>query len=298
MSYVVAVDVGNSRIKLGLLDRAGGAGELPRCLRFEAIAHDADACRRMLAAFAGDAAGRPVAGIVAAVSPRGLELVLAGWQETAWDPPLVIDDPSRLPIEIFVDEPQRVGIDRVLNAVAVNAVRPPLRPAVIVDCGTAITVDAVTIEGRFAGGAILAGIDLAARALHQYTARLPQLEHEELATGAATAIGRNTRAAIRSGLVWGQLGAVQGLIERISMELMARPPESHPPDSEGSDSEITIAVPSLFLTGGGAPLLAPHLPQAQFEPHLVLQGLAIVALNSEPRSVPGTGAEHDAPAVD
>jgi hypothetical protein len=82
------------------------------------------------------------------------------------------------------------------------------------------------------------------------------------------------------------------------MELMAQPPDNHPPASEASDSEITIAVPSLFLTGGGAPLLAPHLPQAQVEPYLVLQGLAAVALNSEPPGAPGTGAERDASVAD
>lgn len=289
--YVVAVDVGNSRIKLGLLEGAAVAGSLPRCVRFEAVPHDADACQRALTALAGDAAGNPVTGIVAGVSPRGLELVLAGWAGTPWPAPLVIDDPSRLPIEMLVDEPQRVGIDRVLNAVAANAVRPPKRPAVIVDSGTATTVDAVTAEGRFAGGAILAGIDLAARALHQYTARLPQIDLHELAAGAEAAIGRNTQAAIHSGLVWGQLGAVKELVERASVELMALPPDSRPGNGDVSDAEITVAVPALFLTGGGAPLLAPHLPQARLEPHLVLQGLVVVALNPDCSSAKGTGAD-------
>jgi type III pantothenate kinase len=163
----------------------------------------------------------------------------------------------------------RVGVDRLLNAVAANVIRPAARPAVIVDTGTATTVDLVNTDGAFEGGAILPGFELCARALHDYTALLPLLSIEELAGEPREPLGRNTRAALRSGLFWGQLGAVKELIERLT-----------PVRTE----------PLVLLTGGGAVLLASHFPEARWEPHLSLQGLVVMALGEVPskeRAEPG-----------
>jgi type III pantothenate kinase len=151
----------------------------------------------------------------------------------------------------------KVGIDRLLNAVAANILRPEGRPAILVDTGTATTVDYITAQGAFAGGAILPGFELSARALHDYTALLPLVSIDELATGLHEPVGTNTRQALRSGLFWGQLGAVRELIGRLH--------------------DRSAAPPFLLLTGGGASLLAAHLPEARLEPHLALQGLKHVA---------------------
>ena len=112
----------------------------------------------------------------------------------------------------------------------------------------------VSADGAFEGGAILPGLALSAKALHEYTALLPLVSVMELGQATPEPLGRNTRAAIRSGLFWGQLGAVKELIER----------------QIGSDADI-------FVTGGGGALLAEHLPSARFEPHLPLQGLVLIA---------------------
>jgi len=108
------------------------------------------------------------------------------------------------------------------------------------------------------GGAILPGFGLLARSLHRYTALLPLVTLEELGTGPTEAVGEDTIAAIRSGLFFGQLGAVRELVAEMSGSL------------EG-------AAPELFLTGGGGPLLATALTEARLVPHLGLRGLAEVA---------------------
>ena len=108
-----------------------------------------------------------------------------------------------------------VGIDRLLAAVAANRLRNPKRPAVIVDLGTAITVDLVDAEGVFRGGAILPGIAISARAMHDYTDLLPHIPMAELEEP-PPALGRATVPAMRSGLYWGAVGAVRELIERLA----------------------------------------------------------------------------------
>jgi type III pantothenate kinase len=260
---ILAIDVGNTRIKFGRVEFPAKARDLPRCLWAAAIAHDESACRDILQSLLIATDVPPLPGAVAGVHPRGVQMVLDVWPRECWSEPLVLSDATFLPIAMRVEEPARVGIDRVLNAVAVNLVRPAGRPAIIVDSGTATTVDAVSADGGFEGGAILPGVELAARALADYTARLPRLAHSELVEAEYEPIGRNTRTAIRTGITWGQIGAVRELVKRIG-------------DALAADSPVE---PVVFLTGGGAPLLAPYFPQARVERHLALQGLAAVAWN-------------------
>lgn len=180
------------------------------------------------------------------------------WPDSLGPTPRIVSNTRDFPLSIRVEEPRRVGIDRLLNAVSVNELRSVNRPAVVVDSGTATTVDVVSASGVFEGGAILPGLALSAKALHEYTALLPLVSVAELGMKTPEPLGRNTRAAIRSGLFWGQLGAVKELIDR----------------QAGADAEI-------FVTGGGGALLAQHLPRARFEPHLPLQGLILIAERGE-----------------
>jgi type III pantothenate kinase len=192
--------------------------------------------------------------VIAGSNPRDVERLRTEWPSWLGAAPHIVANTDEFPLPIRVEEPRRVGIDRLLNAVAVNELRNARRPAVIVDSGTATTVDVVSSDGAFAGGAILPGLALSAKALHEYTALLPLVSVLELGQATPEPSGRNTREAIRSGLFWGQLGAVKELIER----------------QAGAESEV-------FVTGGGGALLAAHLPRARFEPHLPLQGLVLVA---------------------
>ncbi len=157
--------------------------------------------------------------------------------------------------------PDHVGIDRLLDAVAANLLRAEHQPAIIIDSGTATTVNAVSADGVFEGGAILPGLALQARSLHQYTALLPLIDVRSLADDQIDAMGRNTYEAISSGLWFGQIGAIRELTGQFVK---------------------SCAGPHLLLvTGGMGRWLAPALgEQFRFEPHLALRGLAFVAQRS------------------
>jgi type III pantothenate kinase len=257
---VLAIDIGNSRIKLGLFDGSSIAETpgLPACVRFLALPVAEPIPWPELLRWARALTDEAPHAVAASVNPAGLETLLAGWPETGWPVPKVIGGAAELPLAVQVESPQRVGIDRLLNAVAANRIRPVDRPAVIVDSGTATTVDLVSAGGAFEGGAILPGLSLAALSLHQYTALLPLITAEELTGAVPEPLGRSTRAALQSGIFWGQVGAVKELIARLVAGCHAEP--------------------VLLLAGGASQLLAPHLsPAAIWVPHLPLQGLALIA---------------------
>jgi type III pantothenate kinase len=194
-------------------------------------------------------------GIVAGSNPDGVARTLLNWP-LDWPRPALLDDVADCPLDIRLEEPNKAGVDRILNAVACNFIRPYGQPALIIDSGTATTVDALSADGAFEGGAIHPGFELCARALHQYTALLPLITIDELIDESHEPLGRNTREALRGGLVWGQVGAIKELAAQLSRRWNA--------------------PPFVLLTGGGAPLASSYLPEAQWEPHLSLQGLAIV----------------------
>lgn len=262
-SFLIAVDVGNSRIKFGLFDdvesRRGAAnGALPECLNSTAIGLDDELPCETLAAWGNSAGGVIESAVVAGVNPPGVERVLGAWPKSGWPAPAIINSPAQLPLRVRVDAPERVGIDRLLNAVAANVLRIPDVPLVVVSSGTATTVDYVAPDGAFEGGAILPGFDLCALALNRYTALLPLVPATELSGPPPAPVGKNTRDAIRSGLFWGQVGAVRELTARIEAQSSARP--------------------MVVVTGGAGSLLVPHLgPRVRYEEHLPLKGLALAA---------------------
>jgi type III pantothenate kinase len=184
--------------------------------------------------------------------PGRLKTVTRSWLRSAVDVPVVAD----------VEQPQRVGIDRLLNAWAARHWRRAARPVIVVDSGTATTVDLITQDGVFRGGSILPGLRLSARALHEYTARLPLLDVDDAAAGWPSVPGRNTEAAIRAGLLVGQLGAVKELAARLTEAARIH---------YGDECD-----PELFVTGGGGRLLAQHLPGAVYVDSLAPAWLALL----------------------
>ena len=126
-------------------------------------------------------------------------------------------------LQMALPTPEQAGIDRLLAAIAVNQLRDPESAAIIVDSGTAITVDLVDSDGTFKGGAILPGIQLSAKSLAQHTDQLPLLEISESGSNDPPATGRDTASAITSGIFWGSLGAVKELIDRQIESLESQP---------------------------------------------------------------------------
>ncbi|MFQ5651314.1 MAG: type III pantothenate kinase [bacterium] len=256
---LITIDVGNSRIKLGLFEKNDDfrqGGHLPKYLRSMAINLDESVPWEELARWTENAPDLVAAVILGGVNPRGRDKVLDGWPATGWPDPVIIDNPFVLPIKINVASPRTVGVDRLLNAIAGNIIRPAGRPMIIIDSGTATTIDVVSAAGTFEGGAILPGFQLGAIALHQYTAMLPHITNEELARRTPNSIGKNTRDALRSGLFWGQFGGVKELV-RLHQESLSE-------------------KPVIVVTGGAGRLIAPRMPEVLHEPFLALQGLVIV----------------------
>ncbi|MFI4987295.1 MAG: type III pantothenate kinase [Alphaproteobacteria bacterium] len=127
--------------------------------------------------------------------------------------PIVVGDPGvDLGCRALVDRPEEVGADRLLNTVAAyDRYKPPL---IVVDFGTATTFDVVDRDGNYCGGVIAPGINLSLRALHMAAAKLPSVRIERT----ARVIGKTTIPMMQSGIFWGYVGLIEGLVARIRQE--------------------------------------------------------------------------------
>lgn len=155
-------------------------------------------------------------------------------------------------LEVKMDQPNEVGVDRLLDGLAAHTLYGG--PALIVDFGTATTFNVVDRNGGYNGGAIAPGINLSIEALHQAAARLPRI-----AIGRPqSVIGRGTIAAMRSGIFWGYIGLVEGIVARVKKEF-------------GGPMKV-------IGTGGLAPLLAEGTDIFErIDPDLTIEGLRILA---------------------
>lgn len=153
---------------------------------------------------------------------------------------------------IKVDMPEEVGADRLLNALAAH--RKYQSPLVVIDFGTATNFDVVDADGSYIGGVIAPGINLSIEALHKAAARLPRI-----GIGRPQAvIGRSTVPAMQSGMYWGYVGMIEGLVARIQAEF---------------DQPLAV-----LATGGLAPLLAEGTSVIDvIDPDLTLDGLRLLA---------------------
>jgi type III pantothenate kinase len=254
---LIAVDIGNSRTKLGYFAAPAELGVLPTpaaTLELTGSSWPRDALRDWLAPLPG-AAWR-----VASVNRTALQHFVATVADCSPAADRKVLTFADLSLEIRVPNPNRVGIDRLLGAVAANHIRQQGRAAVVIHVGTAITVNLVTPDGAFAGGAILPGIALSARALHEYTDLLPRIEMVDLAEPPPV-VGTSTEPAIESGLFWGAVGAMRELAGRLA-----------------ASSEDAAGDAETILTGGAAANVARLLESdVRHEPHLVLCGIAVAA---------------------
>jgi type III pantothenate kinase len=165
--------------------------------------------------------------------------------------PLFVEPGVKTGMPVHYDNPQEVGADRVVNGVA--AFEKYGGPCVVVDFGTATTFDVVSRKGEYLGGIIAPGIGISAQALFENTARLPRVDIRL----PARLIGTNTVGSIQSGLFYGYLGLVDGILERLVGEL-------------GSDTKVVA-------TGGLAPLIGDHSKFIKdVDDLLTLDGLRII----------------------
>ncbi len=255
---LIAVDIGNSRIKFGLFPAPAAQSAAEKSsltqpasvLSLPTLQWDHAELDRWLKDLS------PTTPWWLASVNRPAAARLTEWIGKKW--PLRTLADTDLPITAAVARPDHVGIDRLAGAVAANRLRDPHRPAIIVHVGSAITVNLVTADGAFRGGAILPGLGASARALHDFTDMLPHVSIDEILKPPSP-VGASTLAAIHSGLYWGAVGAIGELISRVSATL-----------------DNTAAKPEVFLTGGAAPAVADQLdPAIRYVEHLVLSGIAL-----------------------
>ena len=281
-SPLLAIDAGNSRLKFGLFEPAGASDSTrvwPECRQFVAVHADEAVPWDVLSGWldssmtSGATARRSA---ISGTNPRAVERLLAGWAKQGWPAPFVVRDHTTIPVAVDVDAPEKVGLDRLLAAVAANALRPADRAAIVIDSGTATTVNYISAQGTFCGGAILPGLEMSANALHHYTALLPLLPVHELGGDEPIAPGRHTREAIRNGLLWGQVGAIRELIRQLCLRRGHDLP-TFEASFESTGSRSSSPAPWLVLTGGGGPVLSPHFPGVMRLASLGMHGLVLTA---------------------
>ncbi|MBN1866758.1 type III pantothenate kinase [Candidatus Sumerlaeota bacterium] len=215
MTMFLSIDVGNTQIVLGLYE----SDQLRKTWR---LAADAERT--------GDEYGASIDGLVrragfdtatlegcmiSSVIPRLTQSLCAAISAVSPIEPMALTHDLDLGIENRYQRPENVGADRLANAV--GGVERYGAPLIVVDFGTATTLDVISADRAYLGGAIMPGLEIGADALFKRTSLLPRVAIEP----PSSAIGRSTTDAIASGLVWGTIGAIDGIVERIRAELRA-----------------------------------------------------------------------------
>jgi len=187
--------------------------------------------------------------VVASVNPRGLDALSEAWRQLGGGEASVLGRDFKVPIENLADPPEKVGQDRLVNALA--AAHRSDGNAVVVDFGSAVSFDVVK-NGAFAGGLLTPGIGLAMEALHQRTALLPLVKP----SGKPPLIGTNTEDAINAGVYYGYIGLVNNILRELEKTY-----ENHP---------------RVFATGGYGAYLAPEIDGIdEAVPTLTHEGIAL-----------------------
>jgi len=252
---LLAIDVGNTNIVLGVFD---GANLVVTWRLLTLRERTADEVGLMVAGlFAHEKIDlkRIDAVVMSSVVPP-LTPIMRGMSRRYFDrDPLIVDPTSNAGMPILYEHPADVGADRIANSIAAyeRYGRESRTPLIVADLGTATTFDAVTAAGEYLGGVICPGPQIAAEALFQRAARLPRVDVRK----PKHVIGRTTVGAIESGLFYGYLGMVEGLVKRMTEELGGRA--------------------TAIATGGLASLVAPETTIfVAVEPDITLIGLRIV----------------------
>jgi type III pantothenate kinase len=270
----LAVDIGNSAAKAAVVE----AATILESGRLDTSVASADDLLDGLRVLAGAREEPPLGLIAVSVVDRWTERLERAAAELAL--PLTVVAASHIPISTALVRPDQTGADRLLAAWAASRLHGP--PVIVVDLGTATTVDAVDADGFFLGGAILPGLGLAADALAEGTARLPRVDVEL----PVDAIGADTASAIASGVVIGHIGAVRELALRMH-EHIGRS------EQRGSPTRVVVTGGYAAAAWAGAAWrtpAAPGLPAIadELDPDLVIRGLGLLAEHM--RSRPTAGA--------
>ena len=252
---LLAIDVGNSNIVLGVFDGA----TLIQSWRLQTLRERTSDELGLLVdgLFAHSRIDRAqIRGVIlGSVVPPLTSTFRAMVQRYFGIAALIVEPGVNTLMPILYENPSEVGADRIVNAVAaLDKFGKGLgKPLIVLDFGTATTLDAISAKGEYLGGAICPGVQISADALFQRAARLPRIDVRK----PARVVGRTTVGAMESGLFWGYVGMVEGLVRRMSDEL--------------GGNAVCVA------TGGLADMIAPETDLIQHvDGDLTLHGLRIV----------------------
>lgn len=247
---LTAVDIGNTSIGVGVFETENLTHH-SRIRIQESIDLQIHELNHSLAGFFQKKS--PVA--VASVNPRTEEIFCDWLKKNHGITPLKVGTDIPIKTPILTKNPERVGVDRLLNAVA--AFQRLRTGTLVVDFGTAITVDVVSDKGEYLGGVIAPGIETSTYALNARTAFLPRVTINK----PSHALGKDTEEAISSGIYWGTVGMVERILKELFNELGHQP--------------------KVIATGGDAELFATDITLiSEIIPHLSLEGIRIAHAQS------------------
>ncbi len=248
---LLAIDIGNTNITLGLFDGDRLAARWSIASSASPTAVEFAVALRDLFSSAGFEISSLEGCVVCSVVPALNGSVREALEGCASGPVRIVGEDIEAGVAVLVENPSEVGADRLVNAAAGFSIHKAA--LIIVDLGTAVTFDVVTAKGEYAGGVIAPGIGISSEALFTKTALLPKVEPAR----PERVIGRNTADCIRSGLYWGFVGLIDGIIERMTGELGYAP---------------------LIIATGGAALLVTGESRfiKQCDENLTLKGLRII----------------------
>lgn len=254
---LLAVDIGNAHTVLGLLDH-GRVGADWRVATDERRTPDewSVLLHGLLGELVGTVDSIAVCSTVPSVLHSWREMLVRYFEEL---PAVVVEPGVRTGVPILMDNPREVGSDRIINALATVSLYGG--PAIVVDFGgTATTFDVVSAQGQYVGGAIAPGIELSLEALGRRGAQLRKVELQR----PRTVIAKNTVEALQSGMVFGVASQVEGIVERMIVEL------------DESPEDVTVVA-----TGYLAPLVLDECGCfTAHDPWLTLKGLELVFLRN------------------
>jgi type III pantothenate kinase len=249
---IIAFDVGNTETTIGLFDGETLREHWRIVTEISRTPDEFGLLLRGLLSAAGVTREEISASVIGSVVPPVTAPLAEACVNWVGAPATMIDANSPLPITLQVDEPLTVGADRLINTLAAS--RLYRRDTIVVDLGTATTFDCITGDGVFLGGVIAPGVLTSAETLVRRTSKLPATE----LAPPSRAIGTRTEDCIRSGVLFGAVDSIDGIVRRIKREWP------------------TSADPLVIATGGLANVIAALAEEIdRVDPHLTLQGLRI-----------------------
>ena len=248
---LLAIDIGNTNIVVGIYEKSILKKHWRLSSSITRTSDETWFILNMLLKESGLNLSKIKGAIISSVVPNLTPVLSNGLEKHTNIKPIIVDAELDVGLKILYDDPKAVGADRIVNSIA--ALNLFDGPIIAVDFGTATTFDVISVNSEYLGGIIVPGIMMSANVLHHYAARLPKVElkfPDKL-------IGKTTESSIQSGLMFGTVELIDGIIKRIQDEL-------------GSTAQ-TIA------TGGLASTIIPHTKTiSRIEPFLTLDGLMLI----------------------